>query len=76
MILQGVEKCACEHDNILIGGASWQENIKILGEVLGRLHNNIYNLHWFENGMKCEFLKREVVYLCLKVRNDNEMIWR
>jgi len=40
MILQGVEKCACEHDDILIGGASWQENIKILAEVLGRLHNH------------------------------------
>lgn len=41
MILQVVEKCACEHDDILIGSASWQENINILTEVLGRLHNNI-----------------------------------
>ena len=37
MILQGVEKFVCKHDAILIGGVSWQENIKILAEVLKRL---------------------------------------
>ena len=63
MILQGVEKCVCKQDDILIGGVSWQENIKILAEVLERLHK--YNLHL--KMAKCEFLKREVVYLGLKI---------
>ena len=63
MILQGVKKCVCKQDNILIGGVSWQEKIKILAEVLERLHK--YNLHL--KMAKCEFLKREVVYLGLKI---------
>ena len=63
MILQGVEKCVCKQDDILIGGVSWQENIKILTEGLERLHK--YNLHL--KMAKCEFLKREVVYLGLKI---------
>ena len=63
MILQGVEKCLCKQDDILIGGVSWQENIKILAEVLERLHK--YNLHL--KMAKCEFLKRDVVYLGLKI---------
>ena len=37
MILQGVEKCVCKQD-ILIGGVSWQDNIKILAELLEKLH--------------------------------------
>ena len=51
-MIQGVEKCVCKQDDILIGGVSWQENIKILAEVLERLHK--YNLHkgvargWFQ----------------------------
>ena len=61
MILQGVEKCVCKQDDILIGGVSWQE--KILAEVLERLHK--YNLHL--KMAKCELLKREVVYLGLKI---------
>ena len=63
MILQGVEKCVCKQDGILIGSVKWQENIKILAEVLERLHK--YNLHF--KMAKCEFLKREVVYLCLRI---------
>ena len=63
LILQGVEKCLCKQDDILIGGVSWQENIKILAEVLERLHK--YNLQL--KLAKCEFLKREVVYLGLKI---------
>ena len=63
MIFQGVEKCVCKQDNILIGGVSWQENIKILAELLERLHK--YSLHL--KMAKCEFLKREVVYLGLKI---------
>ena len=63
MILQGVEKYVCKQDDILIGGVSWQENVKILAEVLERLHK--YNLHL--KMAKCEFLKREVVYLGLKM---------
>ena len=41
MMLQGVEKCVRKQDDILIGGVSWQENIKILAEVLERLHKYI-----------------------------------
>ena len=53
----------CKQDDILVGGVSWQENIKILVEVLERLDK--YSLH-FEMA-KCEFLKRGVVYLGLKI---------
>ena len=59
MILQGVEKYVCKQDDILFGGVSWQEDIKILAEVLETLHK--YNLHL--KMAKCEFLKREIVYL-------------
>ncbi|CAB3983486.1 Hypothetical predicted protein [Paramuricea clavata] len=31
-ILQGIEKCVCKQDDILIGGNDWRENLKILGE--------------------------------------------
>jgi len=63
MILQGVPNCVCKQNDILIGGVSWQENIKILSEVLERLHK--YNIHL--KMAKCKFLKREVVYLGLKI---------
>ena len=63
MILQGVEKCVCKQDDILIGGSNWEENIKILTRVLERLHK--YNIHL--KLTKCEFLKKEVVYLHLKI---------
>ena len=53
----------CKQDDILIGGVSWQENIKILVEVLERLDK--YNLH-FEMA-KCEFLKMGVIHLGLKI---------
>ena len=62
-ILQGIEKCVCKQDDILVGGNDWQENLKILAEVLARLHK--YNLHL--KLPKCEFLKPEVVYLGLKI---------
>ena len=57
-ILQGIDKCVCKQDDILVGGNDWQENLKILAEVLDRLHK--YNLHL--KLPKCEFLKPEVVY--------------
>ena len=62
-ILQGIEKCVCKQDDILVGGNDWQENLKILAEVLDRLHK--YNLHL--KLPKCEFLKPEVVQLSLKI---------
>ena len=62
-ILLGVEKCVCKQDDILIGGNDWQENLKILADVLDRLHK--YNLHL--KLPKCEFLKPEVVYLGLRI---------
>ena len=61
-ILQGIEKSVCKQDDILVGGNDWQENLKILADVLDRLHK--YNLHL--KLPKCEFLKPEVVYLGLK----------
>lgn len=64
-ILQGIEKCVCKQDDILIGGDDWQENLEILAEVLGRLHQ--YNVHLKMS--KCEFLKPEVVYLGLKINS-------
>ena len=54
-ILQGIEKCVCKQDDILIGGSDWQENL-ILADVLDRLHK--YNLHL--KSPKCEMLKPEV----------------
>ena len=65
-ILLGVEKCVCKQDDILIGGNDWQENLKILADVLDRLHK--YNLHL--KLPKCEFLKPEVVYLGLRISAD------
>ncbi len=62
-ILQGVEKCVCKQDDILIGGDDWKENLKILAEVLERLDK--HNVHLKQS--KCEFLKPEVVYLGLKI---------
>ena len=60
-ILQGSEKCVCKQDTILVGGNDWQ-NLRILAEVLDRLHK--CNLHLKLS--KYEFLKPEVVYLGLK----------
>ena len=42
-ILQGIEKCVCKQDDILVGGNDWHESLNILAEVLVRLHK--YNLH-------------------------------
>ena len=36
-ILQGIEKCVCKQDDILVEGNDWQENLKILTKVLDRL---------------------------------------
>lgn len=58
-----MKKCVCKQDDILIGGNDWQENLKILADVLDRLHQ--YNLHL--KLAKCEFLKPEVVYLGLRI---------
>ena len=62
-ILQGIEKCVCKQDDILIGGNGWQENLKILAQVLDRLHS--YNLHL--KLPECKFFKSEVVYLGLRI---------
>ena len=62
-ILQGIEKCVCKQGDILVGGNDWQENLKILAEVLDRLRK--YNLYLKLS--KCEFSKPEVVYLSLKI---------
>ena len=68
-ILRGIEKCVCKKDDILVGGNilvsgnDWQKSLKILAEVLVRLHK--YNLHL--KLPKCELLKPELVYLGLKV---------
>ena len=62
-LFQGVEKCVCKQDHILVGSVSWQENFKILAEVLERLHK--YNIHL--KLPKCKFLKTEVVYIGLKI---------
>lgn len=65
-ILQGVEKCVCKQDDILIGGDDWQENLEILSEVLGRLAK--HNVHL--KLPKCEFLKPEVVYLGFRINAE------
>lgn len=65
-ILQGVEKCVCKQDDILIGGDNWQENLKILADVLEKLHR--HNIHLKRS--KCEFLKPEVVYLGLRINAE------
>jgi hypothetical protein len=65
-ILQGVEKCVCKQDDILIGGDNERENLEILAEVLNRLHR--YNTHLKLE--KCEFLKTELVYLGLKINAE------
>ena len=49
--------------HILVGGNDWQKNLKILTEVLDRLHK--FNLHL--KLCRCEFLKPEVVYLGLRI---------
>lgn len=62
-ILQGVEKCVCNQDDILVGGVDANENLEIVGEVLKRLQK--YNVRL--NLRKCVFLKKQVVYLGLRV---------
>ena len=62
-IIQGIEKCVCKQDGILVGGNDWEENLKILSEVMDRLHK--FNLHLKLS--KCEFLQPEVVYLGLRI---------
>jgi len=47
----------------LLGANDWKENLKILADVLDRLHR--YNLHL--QLPKCEFLRPEVVYLGLRI---------
>lgn len=65
-ILQGVTKCVCNQDDILIGGVDSRENLQIVGEVLERLQK--YNVRL--NLRKCVFLKKQVVYLGLLVDGD------
>ena len=61
IILQGVEKCMCNQDDILVGGVDVEENLEIVGEVLKRLQK--YNVRL--NLRKCVFLKKQVMYLGL-----------
>ena len=65
-ILQGAEKCVCNQDDILVGGVDAEENLEIVGEVLERLQK--YNVRL--NLRKCVFLKKQVVYLGLRVDGD------
>ena len=58
-ILQGVEKCVCNQDDILVGGVDAEENLEIVGEVLERLQK--YNVRL--NLRKCVFQKKQVMYL-------------
>ena len=62
-ILQGIGKCVCKQDDVLVGGNDWRENLKVLAMALDRMQQ--YNLHL--RLLKCEFLKPEVVYLGLKI---------
>lgn len=62
-VLQGIDKCVCKQDDILMGGNDWRENLKIVAEVLERLYQ--HNIHLKQS--KCEFLQPEVVYLGLKI---------
>ena len=71
-ILQGIEKCVCKQDDVLIGGIDWQENLRMLREVLDRLHK--YNLHL--KLPKCEFLKPEVVYRGMRISAEGCNQWR
>ena len=71
-ILQGIEKCVCKQDDILICGNDWRENLKILGEVLERLCR--HNVHLKQS--KCEFLKPEVENLGLKINERACTRWR
>ena len=65
-ILQGVEKCVCNQDHILVGGVDAEGNLKIVGEVLERLQK--YNVRL--NLRKGVFLKKQVVHLGLRVDGD------
>ncbi len=58
-IVQGVPKCVCKQDDILIGGDSDKENLDILEQVFSRLSE--CNVHLKLS--KCEFLKTKTVYL-------------
>ena len=67
-LLLGVEKCVCNHrqDDVLVGGNHIKENLKNVGEVFERLQK--YNVRL--NLKKCVFLKKQVVYLGLRVDGD------
>ena len=65
-ILQEVAKCVCNQDDIPIGGVDTRENLQIVGEVLERLQK--YNVRL--NFRKCVCLKKQVVYLGLRVDGD------
>ena len=54
-ILHGSEKFVCKQDDVLVGKNDRQDNLKVLGKVLVRLHK--CNLHLKLS--KCEFLKPE-----------------
>ena len=66
IILQGVPKCVCKQDDVLIGGDTDDENIEILTEVFDRLSK--HNVHL--NLSKCDFLKPSVVYLGFELSAD------
>lgn len=64
-ILQGVE-CVCNQDDILVGGVDTKENLETVGEMKERLQK--YNVRL--NLGKCVFLKKQVVYLGLRMDDD------
>ena len=65
-ILLDVEKCVCNQDDVLVGGNHIKENLKNVREVFERLQK--YNVTL--NLKKCVFLKKQVVYLGLRVDGD------
>ncbi len=65
-VLQGVEKCVCRVDDILITGSNDQEHCDRLGEVLDRL---------YQAGFRCrldksKFLADEVIYLGHRISKE------
>jgi transposase InsO family protein len=65
-ILQGIPKCVCKQDDILIGGDTEHENLELLTRVLGKLADENVHLKL----AKCDFLKPKVVYLGLEFSKD------
>jgi len=61
--LQGIPKCVCKQDDILIGGNDENENLDILEMVLERVSEN--NVHI--KLPKCDFWKSSTVCLGFEI---------